>query len=59
MFLTNPDNLKQRIPFCVISNDGNLLPRPIEATSHRIAMAERGDMIVDFKKIAQRFGPQG
>jgi len=56
VFLTNPDNLTQRIPFWVISNDGNLLPRPIEVTSYRLGVAERADIIVDFKKIADRFG---
>jgi FtsP/CotA-like multicopper oxidase with cupredoxin domain len=55
-FLTNPDNLSQSIPFWVIANDGNLLPRPIEVTSHRIGVAERVDVIVDFAKIAARFG---
>jgi FtsP/CotA-like multicopper oxidase with cupredoxin domain len=55
-FLTNPDNLSQRIPFWVIANDGNLLPRPVEVTSHRLGVAERVDVIVDFAKIAQRFG---
>jgi FtsP/CotA-like multicopper oxidase with cupredoxin domain len=55
-FLTNPDNLRQSIPFFVISNDGNLLPRPIQVTSHRLGVAERTDVIVDFNKIFQRFG---
>ena len=55
-FLTNPANLSQKIPFWVISNDGNLLPRPIEVTSVRVGVAERFDIIVDFNKIAQRFG---
>ena len=55
-FLTNPGNLSQRIPFWVISNDGNLLPRPVQVTSHRLGVAERADIIVDFAKIAQRFG---
>jgi FtsP/CotA-like multicopper oxidase with cupredoxin domain len=55
-FLTNPDNLSQKIPFFVIANDGNLLPRPIQITSHRLAVAERADIIIDFNKIAQRFG---
>jgi|1186.fasta_scaffold03258_1 FtsP/CotA-like multicopper oxidase with cupredoxin domain len=55
-FLTNPDNLRQRIPFWVIANDGNLLPRAVEVTSHRLGVAERVDIIVDFAKIAQRFG---
>ena len=56
IFLTNPDNLSQKIPFWVIANDGNLLPRPVEVTSHRISVAERVDIIVDFAKIADRFG---
>ena len=55
-FLTNPANLSQKIPFWVISNDGNLLPRPIEVTSVRLGVGERFDIIVDFNKIAQRFG---
>jgi FtsP/CotA-like multicopper oxidase with cupredoxin domain len=55
-FLTNPDNLSQSIPFWVIANDGNLLPRPVEVTSHRLGVAERVDVIVDFAKIAARFG---
>jgi FtsP/CotA-like multicopper oxidase with cupredoxin domain len=56
VFLTNPDNLSQRIPFWVIANDGNLLPRPVQVTSHRLGVAERVDIIVDFAEIAQRFG---
>ena len=55
-FLTNPDNVSQKIPFWVISNDGNLLPRPVQVLSHRLSVAERVDIIVDFAKIAQRFG---
>ena len=50
-FLTNPDNLSQKIPFWVISNDGNLLPRPVQVTSHRLGVAERADIIVDFARI--------
>jgi FtsP/CotA-like multicopper oxidase with cupredoxin domain len=55
-FLTNPDNLNQSIPFWVIADDGNLLPRPVEVTSQRIAVAERWEAIIDFAKIAARFG---
>jgi FtsP/CotA-like multicopper oxidase with cupredoxin domain len=55
-FLTNPADVSQRIPFWVISNDGNLLPRPVQVTSHRMGVAERVDVIVDFAKIAERFG---
>ena len=56
LFLTNPDNPAQSIPFWLIANDGNLLPRPIEITSTRISVAERMDVIIDFKKIWDRFG---
>jgi FtsP/CotA-like multicopper oxidase with cupredoxin domain len=56
LFLTNPDNPSQSIPFWLIANDGNLVPRPIEIRSTRISVAERMDVIVDFKKIWDRFG---
>jgi FtsP/CotA-like multicopper oxidase with cupredoxin domain len=56
LILTNPANPAQSIPFWVIANDGNLLERPIEVTSHRMGVAERVDIIVDFAKIASRFG---
>ena len=55
-FLTNPDNLSQSIPFWVLSNDGNLLPQPIKATSYQVGVAERTDILVDFGRIAQQFG---
>jgi FtsP/CotA-like multicopper oxidase with cupredoxin domain len=35
-------------PFVQISNDGNLLPRPLTRRSARVAVAERPDVIVDF-----------
>jgi FtsP/CotA-like multicopper oxidase with cupredoxin domain len=47
-FLTNPNNLSQVNRFWVISNDGNLLPNPVQVSSLRIAVAERMDVIVDF-----------
>ncbi|MBI5288102.1 MAG: multicopper oxidase domain-containing protein [Chloroflexi bacterium] len=37
-------------PFVQISNDGNLLPRPLTRTSIRMSVAERVDVIVDFSK---------
>jgi FtsP/CotA-like multicopper oxidase with cupredoxin domain len=54
-FLTNPDAPSQSIPFLVISEDGNLLPRPVKANSIRIGVAERNDIIIDFAKIAKLF----
>jgi FtsP/CotA-like multicopper oxidase with cupredoxin domain len=56
LFLTNPDNPSQSIPFWLIANDGNLVPRPIEIMSTKLGVAERVDVIVDFKKIWDRFG---
>lgn len=56
LHLTNPNNLNQSIPFHVIANDGNLLKNPIEVTKVILSVAERVDVIIDFKKIAQQFG---
>jgi FtsP/CotA-like multicopper oxidase with cupredoxin domain len=56
LFLTNPDDLSQSIPFWIISNCGNLLPVPIKSTSYQAGVGERTDVIVDFAKIAQQFG---
>ena len=36
-------------PFSYIANDGNLLPAPLTATRVRLAPAERGDIVIDFK----------
>jgi FtsP/CotA-like multicopper oxidase with cupredoxin domain len=51
LFLTNPDNLAQSIPYWRIMNDGNLLPKPLEVTSVKLGVAERADIIVDFNKL--------
>jgi FtsP/CotA-like multicopper oxidase with cupredoxin domain len=56
LFLTNPDDLTQTIPFWVIANDGNLLPAPVQVTSITLTPAERYDVIIDFDAIAHRFG---
>ena len=56
LFLTNPNNLNQVIPFWVIANDGNLLAAPVQVTSFRVGVAERYDVIIDFKQIAAQFG---
>src|SRR4029079_18616116 len=55
LYLTNPDAPTQSTPFLVISEDGNLLPRPIKTNSIRLGVAERNDIIVDFAKIATQF----
>jgi FtsP/CotA-like multicopper oxidase with cupredoxin domain len=56
LFLTNPDDLSQSIPYFVISCDGNLLGRPVQVESYHFGVAERTDVIVDFARIAERFG---
>ena len=47
LFLTDK-GANPRIPFWMISNDGNLLPRPLNVRSLPLATAERKDVIVDF-----------
>ncbi|HXE75170.1 MAG TPA: multicopper oxidase domain-containing protein [Candidatus Xenobia bacterium] len=57
LYLTNPDNPNQSIPFYAITTtDGNLLPRPIRLTNVRLSVAERIDVIIDFKAIWNNFG---
>ena len=46
-YLSKADNTNH--PFWIISNDGNLLPNPVQTTTGLfIAVAERMDVIVDF-----------
>ena len=56
LFLTNPDNPSQSIPFWRIANDGNLLPKPLQVTNIRLSVAERADIIVDFNAITMPGG---
>ena len=56
IYLTNPDNLSQSIPYWRIMNDGNLLPKPLQVTSMKLAVAERADIIVDFNKLTATGG---
>jgi FtsP/CotA-like multicopper oxidase with cupredoxin domain len=51
VFLTDPANPGTSIPFYVVANDGNLLPKPVKVTSARLSVAERRDIIVDFNDI--------
>ncbi|HJZ73133.1 MAG TPA: multicopper oxidase domain-containing protein [Vicinamibacterales bacterium] len=51
-FLTDPSNMGAQNPFFVIANDGNLLPAPVKVSSVRIGVAERVDIIIDFKNFA-------
>jgi len=51
-FLTDLSNMGAQNPFFVIANDGNLLPAPVQVNSVRIGVAERVDIIIDFKNFA-------
>ncbi|HEX4955170.1 MAG TPA: multicopper oxidase domain-containing protein [Thermoanaerobaculia bacterium] len=48
--LTNPSSLGTVYPFWQISNDGNLLPAPIQVSNVRLSVAERADVIIDFSQ---------
>ncbi len=37
-------------PFVVLSNDGNLLPRPLIRKSLQLSVAQRNDVIIDFSR---------
>jgi FtsP/CotA-like multicopper oxidase with cupredoxin domain len=51
LFLTDQDT-NTAIPFWQISNDGNLLPKPLKVTSLVLSVAERADIIIDFRPFA-------
>ena len=52
LFLTDPDNAGADNAFWQISSDGNLLPQPLQVSSVRLGVAERADVIVDFRPFA-------
>jgi len=51
-FLTDLTNKSATNQFFVIGNDGNLLPAPVQVQSVRIGVAERVDVIIDFRPFA-------
>lgn len=53
LFLTDRKS-DTAIPYWVISNNGNLVPRPRLARSVRLSVAERSDIIIDFSGLAGR-----
>lgn len=57
IFLVNPDNPAQLIPYWRISNDGNLYEKPLNVTSMKLAAAERADVIIDFARLTAPGGP--
>lgn len=52
LFITDLQNEGAAVPFWMIANDGNLLPKPVQVTSATIGVAERVDVIVDFSEVA-------
>jgi FtsP/CotA-like multicopper oxidase with cupredoxin domain len=50
LFLTDLERRSAVNPFVQISNDGNLLPTPIDVSSITLSVAERMDIIVDFSR---------
>ena len=54
MYLTDLTNLAASNLFWQISNDGNLLPTPVQVPAVAIGVAERSDVIVDFAPFAGR-----
>ncbi|HYE40734.1 MAG TPA: multicopper oxidase domain-containing protein [Ramlibacter sp.] len=51
LFLTDK-GANTTIPFWLIANDGNLLPRPLKVNDIVLSVAERNDIVVDFSKWA-------
>jgi FtsP/CotA-like multicopper oxidase with cupredoxin domain len=51
-FLTDLNNLGATNQFWVIANDGNLLPAPVQVSHVRIGVAERVDVVIDFRPFA-------
>jgi FtsP/CotA-like multicopper oxidase with cupredoxin domain len=48
LYLTDLTNTASPQPFWQISNDGNLLPHPIQVPAVALGVAERADVIIDF-----------
>jgi len=48
LFLTDK-GANTQIPFWMIGNDGNLLPRPLKVPSVTLSVAERVDIVIDFR----------
>ena len=51
-YLLDPTNPSAVNKFWVIANDGNLIPRPIQVSNFRLGVAERYDIIIDFRPFA-------
>src|SRR6185436_19249156 len=54
IYVTDLANPSASQPFSQISNDGNLLPKPVLVPAVALGVAERADVIVDFAQYAGR-----
>ena len=52
IYVTDLNNPSAPQPFWQISNDGNLLPHPVQVPAVALGVAERADVIVDFSQYA-------
>jgi FtsP/CotA-like multicopper oxidase with cupredoxin domain len=52
IYLTDLKNLNAANSFWQISNDGNLLPTPVQVPAVEMGVAERADVIIDFTQFA-------
>jgi FtsP/CotA-like multicopper oxidase with cupredoxin domain len=52
IYLTDLNNLNAANSFWQISNDGNLLPTPVQVPAVEMGVAERADVIIDFTQFA-------
>jgi len=52
IYLTDLGNLNAVNQFWQISNDGNLLPTPVQVAAIAMGVAERSDVIIDFAQFA-------
>jgi FtsP/CotA-like multicopper oxidase with cupredoxin domain len=57
LYLVNPDNPAQSIPYWRIANDGNLYEKPLRVSNMKMAPAERADIIIDFAALTAPGGP--
>jgi FtsP/CotA-like multicopper oxidase with cupredoxin domain len=52
IYITDLNNLSASNTFWQISNDGNLLPTPVQVPAVAMGVAERSDVIIDFSQFA-------
>ena len=52
VYLTDLANPSASQPLWQISNDGNLLPKPVQVPAVALGVAERADVIIDFRQYA-------